>query len=89
MATQRKLHGVNTDTLKHYKESVKHRDEKKEEDDDLKLLNSPKNRENVGESEVDQTSKDDNRTYYSMLISLSLLSLISRLYNIDKPAHVW
>ena len=44
---------------------------------------------NVGESEVDQTSKDDNRTYYSMLISLSLLSLISSLYKIDKPSHVW
>ena len=63
--------------------------EKKEEDDDLKFSNNPKNRENVGESEVDQTAKDDSRTYYSMLISLSLLSLISRLYNIDKPAHVW
>lgn len=60
-----------------------------EEKEDLDLKSNIKSNEIVKEVVADLSSTASTRTYYSMLVSVSLLSLISRLYNIDKPAHVW
>lgn len=95
MATKKKSHGKGTiDSYKELKENVKTRekrtdDEHDEEKEDLDLKNKAKSNETIKELVADQSPTASTRTYYSMLVSVSLLSLISRLYNIDKPAHVW
>lgn len=91
MATKKKSHGKGTiDSYKELKEDVKTREKRTnvEEKDDLDLKSNAKSNEIVKELVADQSTTASTRTYYSMLISVTLLSLISRLYNIDKPAHV-
>lgn len=91
MATKKKSHGKGTiDSYKELKEDVKTREKRTnvEEKDDLDLKSIAKSNEIVKELVADQSTTASTRTYYSMLISVTLLSLISRLYNIDKPAHV-
>lgn len=92
MATKKKSHGKGTiDSYKELKEDVKRREKRTddEEKEDLDLKSNIKSNETVKELVADISSTASTRTYYSMLVSVSLLSLISRLYNIDKPAHVW
>lgn len=92
MATKKKSHGKGTiDSCKELKEDVKRREKRTddEEKEDLDLKSNIKSNEIVKEVVADLSSTASTRTYYSMLVSVSLLSLISRLYNIDKPAHVW
>lgn len=92
MATKKKSHGKGTiDSYKELKENVKTREKRTddEEKEDLDLKNKAKSNETIKELVADQSPTASTRTYYSMLVSVSLLSLISRLYNIDKPAHVW
>lgn len=92
MATKKKSHGKGTiDSYKELKEDVKTREKRTnvEEKDDLDLKSNAKSNEIVKELVADQSTTASTRTYYSMLISVTLLSLTSRLYNIDKPAHVW
>lgn len=92
MATKKKSHGKGTiDSYKELKEDVKRREKRTddEEKEDLDLKSNIKSNETVKELVADLSSTASTRTYYSMLVSVSLLSLISRLYNIDKPAHVW
>lgn len=91
MATKKKSHGKGTiDSYKELKEDVKRREKRTddEEKEDLDLKSNIKSNEIVKEVVADLSSTASTRTYYSMLVSVSLLSLISRLYNIDKPAHV-
>lgn len=70
----------------------KHRDKEmqKDEGDDLKerIEGNEFSKEAVT-SGISNSTSVDNRTYYSLLLSVTALSIITRLYNIDKPSHVW
>lgn len=70
----------------------KYRDKKMqdEEGDDLKeRIEGNEFSKKAVTSDISNSSGVDSRTYYSLLLSVSALSVITRLYNIDKPSHVW